>query len=126
MGYIPVDELPDNSLRSNRLVFAISCSGGADAVSGITDDLVKSNLVGVMYRRGGHVVCSYTEITTVAIPWLEAFFEASLDGKTIYESMVAADDMMYSEQALAATDYGNVNMRHIMGDTNVCLFPGGG
>ena len=50
--------------------------------------------------------------------WMIQFMTALKNGKTIYDSMETADNYLYSH---TSAFYGNLNQRHVLGDTNVVL-----
>lgn len=50
--------------------------------------------------------------------WMIQFMTALKNGKTIYDSMETADNYLYSH---TSAFYGNLNQRHVLGDTNMVL-----
>lgn len=90
----------------------------SSCLSGCSDE--ESNLVGIMYKRGAHLAIAHTNITSIPNDeiWMIQFMTALKNGKTIYDSMETADNYLYSH---TSAFYGNLNQRHVLGDTNVVL-----
>ena len=107
-----ISQIPHNELSGLMLAVFSSC------LSGCSDE--ESNLVGIMYKRGTHLAIAHTNITSIPNDeiWMIQFITALKNGKTIYDSMETADNYLYSH---TSAFYGNLNQRHVLGDTNVVL-----
>ncbi len=109
-------DMSHNALAKLQLATYASCYSGKD------DSITDTNLAGVTYQRGAHVVTSHpVAVTSGGMgDWVIVFLAACAEGKTVYQAMNAADEYLYNE----TNDYiyGNANQRHVLGDFSMQLY----
>lgn len=76
------------------------------------------NTVGYLNSDGTETVYIFGDDIPNDEIWMIQFMTALKNGKTIYDSMETADNYLYSH---TSAFYGNLNQRHVLGDTNVVL-----
>ena len=116
-NFYHIEQLSQNGLAKVSLVAINACSAGRN-----DDDVnVRSNMVGMLYKRGTHMVTAHPiPIWTGTLEdWRYQFVYWLSRGYTIYQAMEKADDWIYVNHPIGT--YGNLNQRHVLGDTSITL-----
>ena len=117
-----VSQLDDNVLNNMYLMGSNCCVAG-NSIDVNTD---KTDLVGMVYRKGAHFVFA-TPTTSYTAPnrdWMECFLQSVSDGKTYYQAIQDADNIVISN-----AQNGKYSMymafrtctRHYAGDSSIIL-----
>lgn len=115
-----VSTIEDNDLNNLYLFAASCCSAGSSMSENSTN---RSDLVGIIYRKGTHFAFASPTITyrDENNMWVEVFMDELANGKTYYAAMQEADMQVLEEYEYSFYAIRSCS-RHYAGDSSIILY----